>query len=89
MINSITCLRQKSRKTYPGWPHVPIKPFKGVPPGVPCKEENVKRADQNSYVKAAMMRFGNFYVKGAVYRQYIPNLHQQSLTSHDQYCEDL
>ena len=27
-INSITCLRQKSRKTYPGWPpHVPIKPL--------------------------------------------------------------
>ena len=25
----IPCLRQKSRKTYPGWPHVPIK---GVPP---------------------------------------------------------
>ena len=27
MINSIPCLRQKSRKTYPGWPHVPIKPL--------------------------------------------------------------
>ena len=26
MVNSIPCLRQKSRKTYPGWPHVPIKP---------------------------------------------------------------
>ena len=26
MINSIPCSRQKSRKTYPGWPHVPIKP---------------------------------------------------------------
>ena len=25
MINSIPCLKQKSRKTYPGWPHVPIK----------------------------------------------------------------
>ena len=30
MIKSIACLRQKS--TYPGWPHVPIKPYKGVPP---------------------------------------------------------
>ena len=27
LINSIPCLRQKSRKTYPDWPHVPIKPF--------------------------------------------------------------
>ena len=27
MINLIPCLRQKSRKTYPGWPHVPIKPL--------------------------------------------------------------
>ena len=27
MIISIPCLRQKSRKTYPGWPHVPIKPL--------------------------------------------------------------
>ena len=27
MIKSIPCLRQKSRKTYPGWPHVPIKPL--------------------------------------------------------------
>ena len=34
MINSIPCLRQKSRKTYPGWPHVPIKPLRGsTPPG--------------------------------------------------------
>ena len=29
MINLIPCLRQKSPKTYPGWPPVPIK---GVPP---------------------------------------------------------
>ena len=27
MINSIPCLREKSRKTYPGWPHMPIKPL--------------------------------------------------------------
>ena len=27
MVNSIPCSRQKSRKTYPGWPHVPIKPL--------------------------------------------------------------
>ena len=27
MINWIPCSRQKSRKTYPGWPHVPIKPL--------------------------------------------------------------
>ena len=26
-IKSIPCLRQKSRKTYPGWPHVLIKPL--------------------------------------------------------------
>ena len=26
-INSIPCLRQKFRKTYPGWPHVSIKPL--------------------------------------------------------------
>ena len=32
MINSIPCLRQKSRKTYPGWPHVPIKPLQGSTP---------------------------------------------------------
>ena len=32
MINSIPCLRQKSRKTYPGWPTSPLSPFKGVPP---------------------------------------------------------
>ena len=41
MINSIPCLRQKSRKTYSGWPHVPIKPlsapgpYKGVSPPRP------------------------------------------------------
>ena len=29
MIKSIPCLRQKSRKTYPGWTHVPIKPLQG------------------------------------------------------------
>ena len=34
MINLIPCSRQKSRKTYPGWPHVPIKPLQGsTPPG--------------------------------------------------------
>ena len=27
MIKSIPCLRQKSRKTYPGWPYVPIEPL--------------------------------------------------------------
>ena len=27
MINSTPCLRQKSWKTYPGWPHVPSKPL--------------------------------------------------------------
>ena len=27
MMKSIPSLRQKSRKTYPGWPHVPIKPL--------------------------------------------------------------
>ena len=32
MINSIPCLRQKSRKTYPGWPHVTIKPLQGSTP---------------------------------------------------------
>ena len=26
-INSIPCLRQKFQKTYPGWPHVSIKPL--------------------------------------------------------------
>ena len=32
MIKSVPCLRQKSRKTYPGWPHVPIKPLQGNTP---------------------------------------------------------
>ena len=27
LIKSVPCLRQKSRKTYPDWPHVPIKPW--------------------------------------------------------------
>ena len=35
MIKSIPCLRQKSRKTYPGWTHVPIKPLQGsTSPGI-------------------------------------------------------
>ena len=32
MIKSIPCLRQKSRKLCPGWPHVPIKGSTPPPP---------------------------------------------------------
>ena len=31
-IHSTPCLRQNYRKTYPGWPHILIEPYKGVLP---------------------------------------------------------
>ena len=32
LIKSIPCIRQKSRKTYLGWPHIPMKPIEGSTP---------------------------------------------------------
>ena len=44
MIKSIPCLRQKSRKTYPGWPHVPIKPLVREYPGPPGHKHSYNSA---------------------------------------------
>ena len=50
MINAITCLRQKSQKTYPGWPHVPTKPLslmREYPPPPPGVETS---STKNNYI---------------------------------------